>query len=211
MKTSTASKQEAACESSERPRGSGSRLRASAQSVNRPKLLLVEDDEGVGRTLQKTLEKWVDVTWVRNYGEAVSTLSNQVFSALITDMRLEGPSGLDVLEKFRELQPRTPAMVLTAYLEEADSVRACEFGAQYVGKPISTEALYAFLAADSRLSGRESDVVRRLRLGHSTKVIAIDLGLAEASVRVLLHRAGLKLGVTSRQELGKPVRMRSYP
>jgi DNA-binding CsgD family transcriptional regulator len=51
------------------------------------------------------------------------------------------------------------------------------------------------------LSSRERDVVRRTALGNSSKVIAYDLGLADSTVRVLLHRACRKLGVEGTPQL----------
>ncbi|HEY3594780.1 MAG TPA: helix-turn-helix transcriptional regulator [Polyangiaceae bacterium] len=51
------------------------------------------------------------------------------------------------------------------------------------------------------LTPRERDVVERVLRGSSNKVIAYDLGIAHATVRVLLHRVMLKLGVQSRREL----------
>lgn len=51
------------------------------------------------------------------------------------------------------------------------------------------------------LSEREHQVMTQAHLGHSNKVIAYELGLSASTVRVLLHRAAKKLGVTSRSEL----------
>ncbi|MBX3181667.1 MAG: helix-turn-helix transcriptional regulator [Polyangiaceae bacterium] len=50
------------------------------------------------------------------------------------------------------------------------------------------------------LSEREHQVLTQAHLGHSTKVIAYELGLSDATVRVLLHRAARKLGVATREE-----------
>jgi DNA-binding NarL/FixJ family response regulator len=51
------------------------------------------------------------------------------------------------------------------------------------------------------LTGRERQVVTCLALGHSTKEVAFALGIADATVRVLLARAAGKLGVRSREAL----------
>lgn len=50
------------------------------------------------------------------------------------------------------------------------------------------------------LSKREHQVLTQAHLGHSNKVIAYELGLSAATVRVLLHRAARKLGVSSRAD-----------
>ncbi|MEO7110007.1 MAG: helix-turn-helix transcriptional regulator [Polyangiaceae bacterium] len=53
----------------------------------------------------------------------------------------------------------------------------------------------------SDLSERERQVVAYAALGHDNKVVAYDLGLADSTVRVLLHRAAAKLNVKGREEL----------
>ena len=50
------------------------------------------------------------------------------------------------------------------------------------------------------LSEREHQVLTQAHLGHSNKVIAYELGLSAATVRVLLHRAARKLGASTRAE-----------
>lgn len=53
----------------------------------------------------------------------------------------------------------------------------------------------------SSLSAREKQVIAYARLGHHTKLIAYELGIADSTVRVLLARAASKLGAHSREEL----------
>lgn len=55
-------------------------------------------------------------------------------------------------------------------------------------------------AARRDLSEREHQVLTQAHLGHSQKEIAYELGLADSTVRVLLHRAAQKLGVSTREE-----------
>ncbi len=51
------------------------------------------------------------------------------------------------------------------------------------------------------LTEREKQVLAYASLGHATKIIAYELGVSASTVRVLLHRAARKLGVTTREEL----------
>jgi DNA-binding CsgD family transcriptional regulator len=55
--------------------------------------------------------------------------------------------------------------------------------------------------APARLSQRERQVVALASLGRTNKLIAYELGLAQSTVRVLMARAGAKLGATSRHQL----------
>lgn len=59
----------------------------------------------------------------------------------------------------------------------------------------------AAVAAIEDLTPRERHVVSYAALGHDNKIIAYELGLAAATVRVLLHRSAKKLGVTTRADL----------
>jgi DNA-binding NarL/FixJ family response regulator len=201
-------------DSGKRPKASGRRIRAAAPRSARPHILLVEDEEGVAKALKKTLEKWADLTWTRNYDEAVAAFLNRVSSALITDMRLDGPSGFLVLERFRELKPRTPAMVLTAYFDEADSIRACELGAQYVAKPITTLGLQRFVEeakpeplpvapAYAGLSLTEQKVYGLLAKRFSNREVADRLEISVETVKSHIKHIFKKLRVSSRTALAR--------
>lgn len=50
------------------------------------------------------------------------------------------------------------------------------------------------------LSEREHQILTQAHMGHSTKIIAYELGLSDSTVRVLLHRAARKLGASTREE-----------
>jgi ActR/RegA family two-component response regulator len=157
----------------------------------RPHFLLVEDEEGMGKTLKKVLEQWVGVTWVRNYAEAVTAFSKETFSALITDVRLDGPSGFVVLEEFRKRQPRTAAMVLTAYFAEADTVRACELGAQYVAKPITTAGLATFVDGATAGTGAGEAELQWVSLSRATYDYVHRVVAASASRRAAARALGI--------------------
>jgi DNA-binding NarL/FixJ family response regulator len=181
-------------------------LRPTSAAIELGRHLLLVDREALGEDLKRRLETWGKVTWAHNLDDAAAAFSNRAFSALIVDVGLERPWGFAVLEAFRKLHPKTPALVLTGSLAEADSVRACELGAQYVGKPISRAALTTFMDSTTsgrlgNLSQREQAVLDRLCKGDSVKVIALDTGTADSTVRSILRRAKQKTGARSRSEL----------
>jgi len=109
--------------------------------------LIVEDNRLFGATLVAKLGRWGTTTWATDYDEAMRSISERTYSVLFVDVRLPTRSGLDVLREFRRRHPATPAMVLTGYFEQADSVTACCLRAQYVVKPITLAALEAFVVA----------------------------------------------------------------
>jgi two-component system nitrate/nitrite response regulator NarL len=233
MRISKAAKADGSKETNEPAGASGRRIRVAAPTAARPQFLVVEDREDFGTTLTKTLRRWGDVTWARNFEEAVAAFSTQVFSALIVDVRLPGRSGFDVLEEFRAMHPSTPAMVLTGFFAEADSVRACELGAQYVAKPITTAGLETFFAnaagtaqasspvyrkrkrheaeALDRLSAAERKVYERLAAGDRNEEIGRRLFISVETVRTHVRRVFAKLGAHSRTEAVAIAQQRHEP
>jgi DNA-binding CsgD family transcriptional regulator len=105
-------------------------------------------------------------------------------------------------------------MVLTAYFEEADSIRACELGAQYVAKPITTLGLQRFIeeAKPSHsllaptsfgLSPAEQRVFGLLAGRFSNGEVARTLGVSIETVKSHVKAIFGKLGVESRKEIPK--------
>jgi DNA-binding NarL/FixJ family response regulator len=211
-------------------RKSGKYLRSVVPSAAKQHFLVVEDRSGFANALKKTLERWGEVTWVRNLDEAVAAFSSGTFSALITDVRLPGRSGFEVLEEFRKLHPSTPAMVLTGYFDEDGSHRACDLGAQYVAKPITLSALMAFVTrrrsfkenvADTLdkwkvrwgLSNAEAEVLHCVACGDSFDAIAKTRGTAKATLVAQLggvcrktsnHSSGKMIARFLREAAGQP-------
>jgi DNA-binding response OmpR family regulator len=135
--------------------------------TNHAHFLIVEDNELFGRTLRDKLRPWGEASLARDYCEALCATRSAAYSAVFLDVWLPRGSGLDVLAELRRLHPKTPAMVLTGYFEQADSVTACALGAQYVVKPISMLALQAFTAQAASLekppAGSSSTIAGRLQ------------------------------------------------
>ena len=62
---------------------------------------------------------------------------------IISDDRMPGPSGLDVLERFREDSCETPMVVLTAFADDETIARAAHLGAVVLRKPVDMRTLQA--------------------------------------------------------------------
>ena len=80
------------------------------------------------------------------------------FDCLITDVRMPGHSGLDLLQHLRSIGSAMPAIVITADINPATRSRAMRYGAYaYLTKPIETGALLRYLQSAVRLTGFRSD------------------------------------------------------
>jgi two-component system, NtrC family, response regulator AtoC len=100
-------------------------------------ILVVDDEAGQRQLLRAILEKDHDVTTASSSGEAVQLLEKRVFDLVITDQRMPGLSGIDLIRWCKEQVPETPIIVLTAFGSIQTAVEAVKLGAQdYLTKPL---------------------------------------------------------------------------
>src|SRR5881398_4048439 len=108
-------------------------------------LLLVEDDDSIGRLVKAYLEQqdgW-HVLWLRSGEEAVAELRRHPVRLVVLDIGLPGIDGFEVCRQMRG-QSKVPIVMLTARDEEPDRVVGFELGADdYVAKPFSPRELAA--------------------------------------------------------------------
>ncbi|MGH7145795.1 MAG: sigma 54-interacting transcriptional regulator [Planctomycetota bacterium] len=100
------------------------------------KILLVDDEELIRVTLGDLLrEHSHEVTLCDNGREAIGLLKGELFDLLITDLRLPGAGGLEVLAAARSNQSQISALLITAFGSHETSLEAMRLGAEYVTKP----------------------------------------------------------------------------
>lgn len=116
----------------------------------RPRILLVEDDERLGRQVAGQLERaGYATTWLRDGSEALRT-PLEGLALVVLDLMLPSADGLDVLKRVRS-EADVPVLVLSARQDARDRVRALELGADdFVAKPFWPEELSARIAARLR-------------------------------------------------------------
>lgn len=140
------------------------------------RVLLVEDDERLGRQVAETLSQaGYDTSWVRD-GRTLTAEAVEGASLVVLDLMLPGEHGLDILKRLRR-ESDVPVLVLSARNETGDKVRALKLGADdYVTKPFWPEELLARVAAR----------LRRPVLSRSTAVrlgdLAVDLDQRRVAV-----------------------------
>jgi DNA-binding response OmpR family regulator len=141
-------------------------LKASARNVSTAAtgsvLLLVEDDDSIGRLVKSYLEQqdgW-RVLWLRSGEEAVVELRRHPVRLVVLDIGLPGIDGFEVCRQMRA-QSKVPILMLTARDEEPDRVAGLELGADdYVSKPFSPRELAARIKAIlRRVEQRNEDEV----------------------------------------------------
>jgi DNA-binding response OmpR family regulator len=122
-------------------------------------LLLVEDDDAIGRLVKQYLEQqdgW-RVVWLRSGEEALTELRRHPIRLVILDIGLPGVDGFEVCRRIRA-GSKVPIVMLTARDEEPDRVAGLELGADdYVAKPFSPRELSARIKAILRRAERTSE------------------------------------------------------
>jgi two-component system response regulator AtoC len=107
------------------------------------RVLVVDDDRRMRRTLQIVIESMgVESAAAANGEEASEQLRKTRFDLVLTDLKMPGASGLDLLEAIRAEYPRLPVVLITAYGTIQTAIEAMRKGAaDYVLKPFDNESL----------------------------------------------------------------------
>jgi DNA-binding NtrC family response regulator len=118
-----------------------------------PPVLIVDDEKNMRLSLQTMLkDEGYSVRAVESAEAALEILAQEEFFMVITDARLGGMTGYELLSKIRSRWPDLPALMLTAYATPKLAVEAIQSGAiDYLAKPFAPEEL---LHAVARCSER---------------------------------------------------------
>lgn len=166
------------------------------------KVFIVEDDHAVAMSLDALLSSWGYDCTVFGTGEAFLESTDTPPNCILLDVRLPGLSGIQVLEAYREKEPKVPVLIMTGHGKVAMAVDAIHRGANdYIEKPFDGDDLVDRMQAAVRkaqpdlecqkkleaLTPRETDVLRGVVAGQQNKIIAHNLGISQKTVE--LHRA----------------------
>lgn len=163
------------------------------------KILIVEDDTGIGRFLRNgLLANGFDVDWVQSGAQLVKRVSSGNYAAVVLDLMLPDADGFSLCQELRSAGITTPICMLTARDSLEDKLEGFRSGADdYLTKPFAVDELVARLRAIARRDSafgaasvlRHDDVVIDL-LAHEARVgdDVIDLTPREFSVLLFLAR-----------------------
>ena len=132
------------------------------------KILLVEDDASAAKALQEVLGgEGYEVTLATRGDQGLILARDNPHDAVITDLRLPGMDGLELIRQLHRLRPRLPLILMTAHGTTETAIEATKLGAyDYLLKPFEMEELLELTAraiASSRLMNET------VALGEKTK------------------------------------------
>ncbi len=173
---------------------------------------IIDDDEALRESLAFLLRTArIDVASHPSASAFLEAIPSAKLSCVITDVRMPGMSGIDLLRRLRELKIDVPVIVITGHGDVPLAVEAMKVGAvDFLEKPFDDEVLLASVRAAierqggevrrnaerteiesklAALSNRERDVLGGLVAGRANKQIAFDLGISPRTVEI--YRANL--------------------
>jgi two-component system invasion response regulator UvrY len=199
------------------------------------RILIADDHELMRRGLRSILSEAFPELTVGEAADARQTLeavARHSWDMVLLDINMPGRSGIDVLQDLKQLYPKLPVIMLTAFPEKDFAVRAFKLGCSgYICKQSASDELMAAVrkalaggryvtpslgealaataageppaAAHETLSNRELQVLRDVALGKSLKEIAAELSLSEKTIGTYRSRIARKLGLGTNVELAR--------
>lgn len=182
---------------------------------------IVDDDDAVRQSLAFLLSSaGLPVRLYDSAATFLAGLSTPQDGCLITDVRMPGMSGIDLLKALREKACSMPAIVITGHGDVPLAVEAMKAGAvDFIEKPFDEEAILNAVrraleqipdengdgnivaARLATLSERERQVLEGLVAGHPNKTIAHGLGISPRTVEVYRANLMAKMQAKSLSEL----------
>lgn len=191
-----------------------------ADNMERPLVLIVDDDEDVRSALEELLlSVGIDARCFGSTQELLHADLPERPGCLILDVRMPGASGLDLQQHLASNGNTRPIIFLTGHGDIAMTVQAMKAGAvDFLTKPVRDQTLLDVVTTGiekdiaqrtaarlvkqhvdrySKLTPREREVLREVAKGRLNKQIAFDLGISEITVK--LHRGNVtkKMQATS--------------
>ena len=168
--------------------------------IEKPSLLLVDDDETFLSVLARSMEKrGFMVQCASNTDEALKLAVDDPPEYAVVDLKMPGSSGLALVRHLKEIDEATRIVVLTGYASIATAVEAIKLGAiHYLAKPVRADEIVAALhraeEGDASACVAENPMsVNRLEWEHIQSVLAEHHGNISATARSLnMHRRTLQ-------------------
>lgn len=174
-------------------------MSADQGNLERPTLLIVDDDEVFAGVLAQAFERRgyaVRVAHSVAAGVALARAESPEFA--VVDLRMPGGSGLELVQALQQQDENTRIVVLTGYASIATAVEAIKLGAvHYLAKPADADEIQAAFQLDAGDPGIELPErplsVGRLEWEHIQRVLQECEGNISATARRLgMHRRTLQ-------------------
>jgi DNA-binding NtrC family response regulator len=108
--------------------------------MERARILVVDDKENIVKLFARILGDGYELTTAADGGRAISLVASQPFDVVVTDLKMPGADGFEVLRAVKARSPETEVIMMTAYATVGDAVEAMKQGAyDYLQKPFDPD------------------------------------------------------------------------
>ncbi len=111
------------------------------------RLLVVDDDPGMRENLGELFESLgYEVATAENATAALAEIEGGEFDLLLTDFKMPGPTGVELIDAARKLRPGMRAILMTAFGDSFPEIESLRRGAiGYLNKPFEADEVVAFV------------------------------------------------------------------
>ena len=174
---------------------------------------IIDDDRSIRWVFEKALTREnIAFRTFSSADEALGVLASETPQVVVSDIRMPGESGLELLQKAKERYPHMPVIIMTAYSDLESAVAAFQGGAyEYLPKPFDVDHAVELIRRALEESLRKDDVIEthetapeilgqapsmqevfriigRLSQSHATVLITGESGTGKELVASALHR-----------------------
>jgi two-component system response regulator RegA len=170
----------------------------SVERVTARSILLVDDDETLRTRLARAfVDRGFEVRTARDGESALELARTESPELAVVDLRMPGPSGLEVVRELKAVDQTTRIVVLTGYGSIANAVEAVRLGAvNYLTKPADADEVLAAFEAKAGTAADEATAtpsLARTEWEHINRVLSDCEGnISEAARRLGVHRRSLQ-------------------
>ncbi len=137
-------------------------------------ILVVEDEASMRDILCMLLEgEGYDVTAASDGNEGIANIEKDIYDLIITDIKMPGATGFEILDKSKEISPDTLVIMITAFGTLESGVEAMKLGAyDYIHKPFKIDEIRLIVrnALDRRRLSTEVALLRREKIRTAVEV-----------------------------------------
>lgn len=151
------------------------------------RVLLADDDEALGRAFQRALGRaGFDVELVQDGNAAVEAVGRARFDVILSDIRMPGTTGIELLRAVRTRDLDVPVVLMTGNPAIGDAIEALELGAlQYLTKPFPLERVVSVLERACKLHRlailkRDAFALQGREVGEAGDLISLGLSFDRA-------------------------------
>jgi len=170
------------------------------------RVLVVDDKENMLKLFGRILTSGYRVTTAVDGGRALSLVATEEFDVVVTDIRMPGAGGFEVLQAVKARSPATEVVMMTGYATVGDAVQAMKMGAyDYLEKPFDPDeaARTVARAAERKRLRDEASLLRRELEGvYSFHSLVGKSAQMREVYRLLEQAAGLDITVLLGGETG---------